>query len=203
MGEVQRIKILYMRVSDYQKQDVASQEIGLMDYVRRQDWQEQELLILKDYGSGKISNRTNMDKAMELVVSGQVSDFVVPAFDRCDRNLRNFLQRIDTFQRHGVRFISLRENVDSAGATGRLFLQLLGAFAEFERNLISERTRAGLVKARLQGKKLGRPSGKIDKRFSVKRQHGAIRGWMKRKDNEQRHLLRTDRIGLTKEEVSI
>ena len=77
--------------------------------------------------------------------------------DRWARSLAELILELDEFQAKSIKFVSLTENIDMTTASGRLMVQIMGAFAEFERDLIRERTMAGLDRARAQGKTLGRP----------------------------------------------
>jgi DNA invertase Pin-like site-specific DNA recombinase len=87
---------------------------------------------------------------------GQFDVLVVWAFDRLARSVRHFLEVIDELQHRNVEFVSFRENIDTGGALGRAMLVIIGAIAELERNLIIERVRAGMRRARLEGRHIGR-----------------------------------------------
>ena len=82
---------------------------------------------------------------------------VVWRLDRLGRNLRHLILLLDELTAVGVAFVSLGEGIDTATPAGRLQLHILGAIAEFERARIQERVRAGLARAKAQGKRLGRP----------------------------------------------
>jgi DNA invertase Pin-like site-specific DNA recombinase len=84
------------------------------------------------------------------------SVILVAAFDRVARSVRHFLQIIDELESLGVVFISRREQVDTSGMMGRLFLTLIASIAELESDLIRERVRAGMRRARLEGRQIGR-----------------------------------------------
>lgn len=81
---------------------------------------------------------------------------VVYKVDRLARSLRDLLQLLDRLTARGVHFRSCTEPIDTTTPAGSMLLQIIGAFAEFERNMIRERTRAGLAAARARGTKLGR-----------------------------------------------
>jgi DNA invertase Pin-like site-specific DNA recombinase len=83
---------------------------------------------------------------------------VVWKLDRLSRLLKDLLLILDRVEKAGAGFRSLTEHVDTTGPAGRMLMQVLGAFAEFERAMIRERTRAGLDTARAEGRKGGRPS---------------------------------------------
>src|SRR5215471_536622 len=92
--------------------------------------------------------------------------FIVWRLDRLGRSLKHLIETVTLLKEQGVAFKSLTENIDTSTATGNLVFQIFGALAEFERNLITERTMAGLAAARARGRKGGRPrrnpsSGKV------------------------------------------
>src|SRR6266487_6396304 len=82
---------------------------------------------------------------------------VVWKLDRLGRSLKELIETVENLQKRSIALVSLTEHIDTTTATGKLFLQFLAMLAEFERNLISERTRAGLDAARARGRKGGRP----------------------------------------------
>jgi DNA invertase Pin-like site-specific DNA recombinase len=83
-------------------------------------------------------------------------------FDRFARSVSHLLRALDTFKAQGIEFVSLSEQVDTSTPTGKMIFTVLGAVAELERSLISERIRAGLRHARSKGKRLGRPRVSIE-----------------------------------------
>ena len=88
---------------------------------------------------------------------GRGDTLVVVRIDRLGRSLADLVSTLDDLGTRGVHFRSLTEGIDTSTALGRMFYQLAGAFAEYERSLISERTRAGLNAARAAGRRIGRP----------------------------------------------
>src|ERR1700751_6400854 len=82
---------------------------------------------------------------------------VVWRLDRLGRNLKHLITLLEELQALGIAFVSLNEGIDATTPAGKLQMHILGAIAEFERARIAERVRAGLVRARAQGKRLGRP----------------------------------------------
>jgi len=89
---------------------------------------------------------------------------IVAKIDRFARSLIGLLKTLETLQSKGIGFISVLDNgVDTTSPNGKLLLQILGAFAEFERNLIHERTKAGIIKAKEKGVKFGRPQTPVKK----------------------------------------
>ena len=87
---------------------------------------------------------------------------LVWACDRIARSTRHFLDVLDDLNRIGVEFISFREQIDTGGPLGRAIVVIIGAIAELERNLIIERVRAGMRRARLEGRHIGRNPLELD-----------------------------------------
>jgi DNA invertase Pin-like site-specific DNA recombinase len=88
---------------------------------------------------------------------------LVAAFDRIARNVRHFLDVLDELNHLGIEFVSKRENIDTSGPLGRAMLTIVGAISELERNLIVERVRAGMRRAKLEGRRIGRAPLNIDR----------------------------------------
>jgi len=88
---------------------------------------------------------------------------LVWAFDRIARSTRHFLEVLDELNHENIEFISFRENIDTGGPLGRAIVVIIGAIAELERNLIIERVRAGMRRARLEGRQIGRTPLQVDR----------------------------------------
>lgn len=114
--------------------------------------------IFQDIGSGVRDDRKGL---LELLTFVRKDDIVIVyKTDRIFRSLKNMIDLIDKFNSLGVKFKSLTEPAfDTTSANGKFIIQIFGAVAEFERNLISERTKSGLEGARRRNKLLGRPKG--------------------------------------------
>lgn len=111
--------------------------------------------ILTDQASGKsIAGRPGFLNAMKAMRPGV--GLVVWKLDRLGRNLSELIQTADLLRTRGARLISLTEHIDTETASGKLMFHMIGMFAQFERDMISERTRAGLAARRARGGKLGR-----------------------------------------------
>ena len=113
--------------------------------------------IFSDHISGSKSNRPGLDKAIEFARSGDT--IVVWRLDRLGRNMEDLITLVNELNNRGVSFHSLEENItmDKSSSTGQLLFHLFAAFAEFERNLILERSSAGRIAARARGRYGGRP----------------------------------------------
>ena len=105
--------------------------------------------------SGATLRRPVLDKLLRNLKRGDT--LVVYKLDRIARSLKHLLGIIERLQDHGANFESLTEHIDTNTPSGRLMLQMPGAFAEFEREMIRERTRAGMQAAKRRGIRLGRP----------------------------------------------
>ena len=119
--------------------------------------------IFSDHMSGSKSKRPGLDKAIEFARSGDT--IVVWRLDRLGRNMEDLITLVNELNNRGVSFHSLEENItmDKSSSTGQLLFHLFAAFAEFERNLILERSSAGRIAARARGRYGGRPE-KLNKK---------------------------------------
>jgi len=113
--------------------------------------------IFKDTISGTKAVRPALDKMMELARNGDI--IVVWKLDRLGRSLKHLVELISNFIDKGIGFESLNDNIDTTTSQGRLIFNIFASLAEFERDLISERTKAGLQAARSRGRTGGRPKG--------------------------------------------
>jgi DNA invertase Pin-like site-specific DNA recombinase len=113
--------------------------------------------------SGTRARRPGLDALMADARRKKFSVVLVAAFDRIARSTRNFLQIVDELDSLGIEFISRRENIDTSGPMGRLFLTLISSIAELESDLIRERVRAGMRRAKLEGRRIGRARLDVDR----------------------------------------
>jgi len=141
---------IYCRVST-EEQDADKQEFICKEYCERMGYEI--FKIYKDVISGTTSSRPSFNKLLEDMRSMQFKAIMVTKLDRLARSLKHLLNLFDEFQNKGVHFIATTQNIDTSSASGKLQLQILGAFAEFERNIISERTKEGLRRAIGVGKR--------------------------------------------------
>lgn len=112
--------------------------------------------VITDKVSGSVVARPGLDKVKEQLRAGDT--LVVWRLDRLGRSLRDLIGWMTYLDEHRVGLLSLHEAIDTTTTSGKLTFHLFGALAEFERNLIRERTQAGLTAARSRGKKGGRPT---------------------------------------------
>lgn len=146
---------LYARVSTADKgQDVDLQLGELREYATRRGLTITEFI---DEGiSGAKARRPALDAMLKAAQTRRIDVIIVWRLDRLGRSLSHLLHVLNELKAVGVAFVSLREAIDMTTATGRLMAHLIGAFAEFERELIRERVRAGIATARKKGKRVGR-----------------------------------------------
>ncbi len=111
--------------------------------------------IMEDYQSGAKADRAGLMAALEYVRPGDT--LVVWRLDRLGRSLKHLIEIVTDLEARNVGLRSLQEGLDTSSSSGKLIFHIFGALAEFERNLIRERTQAGLLAARARGRKGGRP----------------------------------------------
>lgn len=136
----------YARVSKSEGQDTAAQVATLKAAGAE--------TIFEDAASGGRFDRPFLQELLDTVGQGDV--VIVWKLDRLSRSLMDLLRIMDRLDKAGAGFRSLTEAIDTTTPAGRMMMQMLGSVAEFEREMIRERTRAGLAHAREQGRQLGR-----------------------------------------------
>src|SRR5205823_5498739 len=153
---------LYCRVST-SDQSCENQLHDLREYCRARGWTE--VVEYVDHGiSGTRERRPALDGVMAEVKARRVDVVVVAAFDRFGRSVRHLVEALDLFHHLGCEFVSLREQIDTGSALGQAVFTIIAAIAQLERSLIVERVKAGLRRARAEGRRLGRPRLRIDVR---------------------------------------
>ena len=111
--------------------------------------------VLTDQAGGATVERPGLERALDLLREGDT--LVVWRLDRLGRSLKELITLMGELKEQGIGFRSLQESIDTTSPGGTLIFHMFGALAEFERNLIRERTQAGLAAARARGRKGGRP----------------------------------------------
>jgi DNA invertase Pin-like site-specific DNA recombinase len=112
--------------------------------------------------SGTQRHRPQLDALMRDARRRLFDVVLVWKFDRFARSLRHLIESLDEFSALGIDFISLTEGIDTTTPAGQLLFHIVGAVAQFERDLIAERVRAGMAHARAMGKRIGRPRAAVD-----------------------------------------
>ncbi len=146
---------IYARVStDKQKVDMQLRE--LEDFVKRSGWQIYRKYIDQGY-TGTNMNRPAFIEMKSAARKRNFNILLVWKLDRLSRSLKDLINTLDELGALGIDFISYDNNLDTSTPTGKLVFQIIGAVAEFEKDIIRERVIAGLNNARSKGKRLGRP----------------------------------------------
>ena len=157
---------IYVRVS------TAEQHVESQLYDLRELAVQRGLEVVQEYQdwgvSGRRARRPGLDALMADARRKNFSVVLVAAFDRVARSVKHFLQVMDEFDSLDVVFVSRRENIDTSGPMGRLFLTLIGSIAELESDLIRERVLAGMRRAKLDGVRIGRAPMNIDRAAIVR-----------------------------------
>jgi DNA invertase Pin-like site-specific DNA recombinase len=123
--------------------------------------------IFTDTVSGAKAERTGLDEALSYARGGDT--LVVWRLDRLGRSLKHLIETITDLNNRKIGFKSIRENIDTTTSGGKLVFHIFGALAEFERDIIRERTQAGLRAARARGRKGGRPKALSPKKAQMAR----------------------------------
>jgi DNA invertase Pin-like site-specific DNA recombinase len=176
---------IYVRVST-PDQHVESQLYDLRELASRRGFE-----VVHEYEDrgvcGQKARRPGLDALMKDARQKKFSVVLVAAFDRIARSTKNFLQIVDELDGMGIEFVSRRENIDTSGPMGRLFMTLISSIAELESDLIRERVRAGMRRARLEGRQIGRARLDVDRQqVVVDRRSGMSLTQVARKHNISR-----------------
>ena len=153
---------LYARISTRDKgQDPEMQLAELREFAAKRGWQVAGEFV--DVGvSGAKDSRPQLDAMMRLAKTRKLDVIAVWKLDRFGRSLRHLVDALAELNAVGCAFVSLRDNLDLSTPAGRMMFHVIGAMAEFERELIRERVKAGLAHARAKGQRLGRPKIRRD-----------------------------------------
>jgi DNA invertase Pin-like site-specific DNA recombinase len=162
---------LYLRVSTVD-QHPETQVLDLRQMALQRGLQIVEEYV--DHGiSGTRARRPALDQMMADARRGRFDVVLVWACDRLARSVRHFLEVLDELNRLNLEFVSFREQLDTGGPLGRAVVVIISAIAELERSLIVERVRAGMRRARLEGRRIGRAPLNVDRAAVVRhREHG-------------------------------
>ena len=146
---------LYARVSTNDQQTLAMQNRAMREYAARRGWTI--ALQVREVNSGA-AKREAREKLLEASRRREIDVVLVWRLDRWGRSVTDLLATLQELDHFGVGFVSLTEALDLTTAAGRAMAAMLAVFASFEREVLQERTRAGLAHARQNGKRLGRPA---------------------------------------------
>ncbi len=165
---------VYARVST-SDQSTESQLLDLRHYVEDRGWKVYREYV--DNGiSGTKESRPELDRLMDDAKKRKFDIVLVWRFDRFARSTRHLINALEEFRSLGIDFVSYQENIDTSSPLGSAIFTIISAVAQLERDIIASRVRAGLRRARENGKKLGRPRVAVDAtRIAVLRGQG--RSW--------------------------
>ena len=162
-GEKKDMKVaIYARVSTTNhNQDAGLQTTEQHQFADTRGWQ-----VFDDYidrgVSGSKDSRPELNRLMADAKRRKFDVVLVWKLDRFGRSLRHLVNALAEFESLGIAFVSLRDNLDLSTASGRLMFNIIGAMAEFERELIRERVKAGMKNAKAKGARIGRPRVAVD-----------------------------------------
>ena len=148
---------IYARVSTIDKQQNPETQLRVLrDVVSHQDgWKSVGEFV--DRASGGRTDRPRYQELLDAVRKRQVDVVLVYRYNRFARSTRELVNALEEFRALGVDFISYAENIDTTTPQGRFFFTVIAGFAELEREQISENVRAGMARARAEGKQISRP----------------------------------------------
>jgi DNA invertase Pin-like site-specific DNA recombinase len=146
---------MYARVSTNDQQTLPMQNRALCEYAARRGWTV--AMQIREVGSGAVGRKAR-EQLMESARRREIDVVLVWRLDRWGRSVTDLLATLQELEHLGVGFVSLTEALDLTTPAGRAMAALLSVFAEFEREILGERVRAGLAHARQNGKRLGRPA---------------------------------------------
>ena len=146
---------LYARVSTEDQNTLAMQIRAMREYAARRGWTV--AVQVRDVNSGAVKREVR-EKVLEAARRREIDVVLVWRLDRWGRSVTDLLATLQELEHLGVSFVSLTEALDLTTPAGRAMAGLLAIFAEFEREILRERTKAGLAHARATGQRLGRPA---------------------------------------------
>ena len=156
---------LYARVSTHDQQTLPLQLHAMREYAAKRGWTI--VAPVKEVGSGA-AQRELREKLLVAARRREIDMVLVWRLDRWGRSVADLVSTLQEVQQLGVGFVSLTEALDLTTPAGRAMAGLLAVFAEFQRDILRERVRAGLAHARQQGKRLGRPPSVAEKAVEVR-----------------------------------
>jgi len=146
--------VIYARVSTGE-QTTENQVLELKKVAERNGWDIEA--IYEDTISGAKSKRPELDKLLKGVIRKDFDVVMVWDVSRLGRSLKHLVELLEDFNTKGVNLYFHQQGIDTTTPSGKMMFQMCGVFAEFERSILQERVKAGLERARAQGKTLGRP----------------------------------------------
>lgn len=177
---------IYTRVST-EEQTTENQVLRLTDYAKTKGW---------DYTVFEETQSTRKTRPVKYALFQKLRHkeydaVLVYKLDRWARSSQELILEITELHNKRIPFISISDNIDLSTSSGKFQFQILSAFAEFERSLISERTKEGLMRAKRQGKTLGRPKGSKDSKRRKKSGYYIRQARVKQKIDEEKNVFKS------------
>ena len=161
---------LYARVSTEDQNTLAMQNRAMLEYAARRGWTV--VMQVREVNSGAV-RRQAREKLLEAARRREIDGVLVWRLDRWGRSVTDLLATLQELDHLGVGFVSLAEALDLTTPAGRAMAAMLAVFAAFEREVLQERTRAGMAHARQNGKRLGRPATAAAHNAEIRKLHRA------------------------------
>lgn len=158
---------VYYRVSTAD-QHSENQMLAVSEWCISKKIAEIDVEVYEDRLSGADFSRPNLMRLVDDIKVGKIKRVIVWRLDRLGRSLQHLIGLMDLFKRHGVEFISLKESIDTSSSAGVLMFHVIGAMAQFERDLIRERAFMSIRRRKAEGLPVGRPKNSRDKRVRKK-----------------------------------
>lgn len=181
----------YARVSKFDQKTLSAQIKAMRSYIRKRKWKL--VSEVKEIGSGA-ERRKRQQELVKSAIKREIDVIVVWKLDRWGRSIVDLISSLKDLTEVGIGFVSITEALDLTTPSGRAFAGMLSVFAEFERDLLSERIKAGIVEARSKGQRHGRPVTVGKNADAVKRLHR--KGLSKSEIARQLNIPRTSVIRL-------
>jgi DNA invertase Pin-like site-specific DNA recombinase len=178
---------VYTRVS---RTDLNSdnQLVAITEFCKTKNYEIYD--IYSDVISGKIENRPELNRLYEDSKKGLFQAVIIWKLDRLGRSLQQLIYTVNYFKGNNIDLICITQDLDTTTSGGKLLFHIFGAIAEFERTLISERTKAGLERVRREGiRKIGRPKGSLDKK--IRSTKGYFERYIRRDREIEQKALKT------------
>ena len=159
MNQTRKTTAIYLRTSTNQQEGgTATQLAKIKQYMDRQDLVIRDYVIYEDKGqSGAKASRPGLDAMLQCCQAGQHDRVIVYSFSRFARSTMQLIKGLETFKLLDIDFVSITESVDTSSPMGKMIFSIMASLSEFERDLIRERTKAGLERVKSEGKVLGAP----------------------------------------------
>ncbi|MBA3439041.1 MAG: recombinase family protein [Pyrinomonadaceae bacterium] len=184
---------IYARVSTHDQQTLPMQLKAMRGYVRQRKWKV--ALQVEEVGSGA-KQRPKREELMKAARRREVDYIVVWKLDRWGRSVADLVTTLAELRDLGIGFVSLTEAMDFTTPSGRAMAGLLSVFAEFERDMLSERVKAGIAQARAEGRRHGRPRTAATKAAEVRKLYR--KGWNKSQIARELEISRGSVISMLK-----